>query len=378
MPTPEFSARPSHAASRPPAIKVTSLSGLISLTPYLVGFTPTESLVLVFTGGQPSTIKVTVRLDLLTAADWREHGEAVVAHVATAIDRARSTGVPLATAHLLVFSQDAAELPAAPLIEAIADVCRVRCIDVGGAVAVGEDVCWYYDCPEVICCPGGPGHRLDDADALRATFAMVSAGVGFAPSREALEEAVSAPRGGAARITARELQEVRRRQRSSMADPLAASVWRRAQEDAIVAAADRPCDPDEVRDHGPAWTLALADSRVREPVLRRLLLEGSVGQRQERMSRSREWLTALVRLLDGPECAPVAATVAALAWQQGDGAVARIAAERALSADADNRLAALISTACSSGLPPSTWTDVLCQFTLAELRHPVGAESLAS
>lgn len=368
----------SHPVHVPPRVKITSLSGLISLTPYLVGFTPAESLVFVFTGGQPLLIKVTLRIDLMADEEWHEHGQALMSHVATALDRARGSGVDLAAAHLLVFSGDASALPARPMVEAAADMCRVRSIEVAGALAVSGDTCWFFDCTRQCCRPGGSGHRLDENETLSATFAMVASGVSYAPSRDALEDAVAPPHGDAPRIDEEALRAVARRRTSPRSDRLASSAWRRSQEDAIVAAADQPCSLDEVRRRGAEWAVALADSRVREPVLRRLLLAGPRHERAARMARARDWLTALVGMLDGPAAAPVAATLAAVSWQGGDGAFARIAAERALAADADNRLAILIATACASGLPPSTWTDVLGEFSLDELRHPVGADSLAS
>ena len=111
------------------------------------------------------------------------------------------------------------------------------------------------------------------------------------------------------------------------------------------------------------------------PSCYRLLVALSGDVRRRRLQLAREWLTALVRMLDGPEVAPAAATLAALVWQAGDGPSAVIAAQRALAADPDNRLASLINAAAGSGLPPRQWTEVLGTFTLAGLRRPSACAS---
>jgi hypothetical protein len=100
----------------------------------------------------------------------------------------------------------------------------------------------------------------------------------------------------------------------------------------------------------------------------RLLIETPPVERADRLAHARGWLISLVAMLGGAEVAPVAATLAAVVWQQGDGAFASIAAEHALRADPRNRLGALIWAACGSGMPPATWADVLATFSLADLR----------
>lgn len=96
----------------------------------------------------------------------------------------------------------------------------------------------------------------------------------------------------------------------------------------------------------------------------------TVPQRQRAMlAGARTWLTELTRCLGDDWVAPTAATLGALAWQDGDGAFARIAAGRALAADPDNTLANLIDVAAGSGVPPYTWRQVLTHFGLNALRR---------
>ena len=86
------------------------------------------------------------------------------------------------------------------------------------------------------------------------------------------------------------------------------------------------------------------------------------------LRRCREWLTALATITPDAYCAPVAATLAAIAWQQGDGACASIAAERALSLNPHNSLAQIVLASATSGMPPQQWQEVLTSLGLTQLR----------
>jgi hypothetical protein len=201
--------------------------------------------------------------------------------------------------------------------------------------------------------------------------------VGYLPDRESLRASLRPVEGAALARAALRRAEY---ERDDAAEPPAAGErWRRAAEDHMVTTFSR-ADPDAdvLRQEGPRWAAALADSRVREPLLYRLVIEVPRTHRREVLSAARAWLTELVAVVPGHWCAPVAATLAALVWQQGDGAFAGIAAEHALSADPGNTLAELVHRGAGSGVPPMIWREVFGAFSLAELRAALPAGSLSS
>jgi hypothetical protein len=350
-----------------PAIVVTTASGLVSSVPYLVGFAPTESLVLVFLTGPPRVVAVTLRIDLIPPEHDARLSESLD-QLGSALDRARDFDVDLDLVHLLVFSEQAARLPAAAMVSGVEELCRARGVEVFQTLAVHDGRMWRYGCPEVGCHPCA-GHSVRDSEAVRAEFDLVTAGVGYAPDRAALERAVRPDPDR--RITEASLAAALQECAAANSSVTAGRRWRRGCEDALLAAMNGPYDPAQVLARGAVWGVALRDSRVREPLLYRLLVVGPAARRSEQLSAARDWLSGLVRMLPDSACGPVAATLAALAWQQGDGAYARIAAERALECEPSNRLATLIEAACGSGMPPRHWLQVLTSFSLAELRAPL-------
>lgn len=360
--------RPDAGATSSPTIIVNSASGLVSCVPYLVGFTPVDSLVMVFMTSPPRLVAVTLRIDLVRPQQAAALPE-VLDHLGGALDRSVAFGVDLDVVHLLVFAADAADLPAADMVRGVVALCSDRDVEVSQVLAVHDDHMWHYDCDGVGCCPG-VGHEVEAEEAVRAQFGLVSAGIGYVPDRAALERSVQAdPEHG---IDEGDLAAARREREEATVAVLAGRRWRRGCEDSLIAAMRGPFDRETAQRRGATWAVGLADARVREPLLYRLLTVGPQSSRPERLGAARDWLTGLVSMLPDGACAPVAATLAALVWQQGDGAYARIAAERALQCDPGNRLATLIHVACGSGIPPKQWLDVLTSFSLTELREPAG------
>lgn len=351
-----------------PTIVVNSASGLVSCVPYLVGFTPVDSLVMVFMTSPPRLVAVTLRIDLVRPPHAATL-PGVLDELGVALDRAVSFGVDLDVVHLLVYAADAAQLPASDMVRGVVALCSDREVEVSQVLAVHADRMWWYGCDGVGCCPG-TGHEVEAEDAIRAQFGLVSAGIGYVPDRAALERSVqSDPEHG---IDEGDVAAARRERDEASMSARAGQRWRRGCEDSLIAAMRGPFNREIAKRQAAMWAVGLADARVREPLLHRLLMVGPPSSRRERLGTARDWLTGLVTMLPDGACAPVAATLAALAWQQGDGAYARIAAERALQCDPGNRLANLIYAACGSGMPPKQWLDVLTSFSLAELREPAG------
>ncbi len=377
------------ATSSAPAIRVSGASGLVTSVPYLLGFEPRDSFVVVFTCRDSGRVVLCLRVDAPTIAQspsepWDVGGRADEAasaaaelplEIGVAVRRALAAGAQLEVAHVVLFSNRALERPLRDTSLKLREELLEQGVELGEWLAATGDHWWHYSCPRPGCCPP-TGRQCDDSAGTRAAFDLVTAGIGFAVSREALADRLL-PDGSAllpAEVMARALAEsvlhaVSRR---------GAVGWRRAREDELVTMASPVgtgacsmdsgvAEPDEDL-RAARWAVALQDPRVREPLMHRLLFGGSATRRVARLQAARAMLTELVRRTPAPEVAAVAATLAAVAWQQGDGAFARLAAERALAADSGNVLAGLIRHAAGSGLPPSQWQEVLASYTPAMLR----------
>jgi hypothetical protein len=99
-------------------------------------------------------------------------------------------------------------------------------------------------------------------------------------------------------------------------------------------------------------SLQLSD--VRDALIARLLKTAEVAEfgLASNLRGVCERLRPLVQGAPDGAVAPVATTLAVLAWQAGEGAIAACAIERALSDDSDYRLAILVQAALLTAMPP--------------------------
>ena len=350
-------------------VRITGPSGLVAAVPFLIGFEPAESVVLVFTRSPSGTVVLCLRVDL--PSDGAEAVTQLISEVRRTVRRAIGLGARLDRVQTAIFSADASRLPHADLVAGLSRVLAAEGLDVAEGLCVHADRWWSFSCSDG-CCPG-TGHASNDAWGVKAAFDLVTAGLGYVANRAALARQL-APDPGlmmAADEIAAALATCRQHRDSGRAD----TRWRREIEDGLLAwlcctrSAQAPETAEAPHERTLAlWACSLSDSRVREPILHRLLFEGGARHRSRRLTGARTALIDMVRRVPVPEVAPVAAVLAAIAWQQGDGAFARMAGERALAADPRNTLARLVLDAASSGVPPSEWELLMGRFTPAMLR----------
>ncbi|WP_248958861.1 DUF4192 domain-containing protein [Sphaerisporangium perillae] len=318
----------------PSPILLTSPDDILGAVPYILGFHPADSLVVIaFAGkGVRGRLRVTTRWDLPIPPG--------------ALDRL----VPLlrreeATHTILAGFGDGA------LVTPAMDEVRRLLADAGIAViealrAEGARY-WSYVCTRVECCPpeGRPYDPTTGEVAAQATFG----GLVALPGRDSLERSV-APVEGAARVKMREATR-----------SVAAQVRARL--------AGTPCPLDV-----PAEFVAEGVARVRRS------LDGF--QRQGRLPdheaarlgidlsviriRDEAWTlmddttqdthvalwTDLTRRLEPSFVPPVASLLGAAAWRRGDSALAGIAVERALAADPSYSMANLLAQGLQQLISP--------------------------
>jgi hypothetical protein len=318
-------------------ITIDSPEAAVAATPYLLGFTPRDSLVLLLL--DDFELRVAMRVDLPQTGDlpW----------LLSVLN-----GVPddVPGQVLLMGFADAA--PATRAAAVAGWVCGVFApfVDVLDAVIVaegrvlpvfeeedgttpGRDLCELRNHPVIAECVLAGLSHLSDRDELQAMLE---------PVRDDVSERVSSlladdPDGG-------------------MCDPVPELVPVR-----VLTATTELTGLDVA-----CVARACADWRIRDPMFAELL-DGHFRGTTD-LSSVRTRLTYCLTHTPASHFGAVAASLALLAWSDGDGATAVCAAERAVAEDATNTLAPLVLAALEQGMPPQTWASVTCDIPRDVLR----------
>lgn len=335
-------------------LRIRDAAELVVAVPYLLGFHPRESLVLIATGGSSGRrLGLTLRVDLPPPAD--------VAHVAESAVESLMLDTPAGAAVIVVGA--GSDPPAGPLVDQVVDRLDARGVDVHTVVWAGRTTAgavWgCYD--EARCCGG----VLPDPAATAAAAAAVTRGVVARSDRSDLERHVAA--ADDTRLGRREAMLV-------------------AEHDRIVAAAERPVDPaaerpvdpaavrradhaaavatvDAAIDDAAAGRLVLDDRRVvalamalSDPLVRDTVMLRGAGP----LAAAAEHLwAALCRETPDPEAAEPAALLAVSGLLRGDGALANVALDRAEQAWPGHRLTGLLRQVTAAGIRPAAFRTIL-------------------
>ncbi len=330
-----------------PVVRLGDPGELAAALPQLVGFVPRESLVLVGLGGiGGSRVGLTARVDLPPPPQAPALARALAA-------RLDCDGPDAA---VLMVASEAPDPPGGPdgadtglphrgLVHEVVVALEPYGIALREALLVRAGRWWSYDCPHACCAPGAGTPVPGGTSALAA--ASVAAGQVVAGSREELVARIAPRSGAAADRMATVVVEV--------GEELAALVAR-AGRDAVaergttwLADALRRCaraaGPDRPPDAEVARVLwALRDVRVRDRALGLALGPGAAAVELL-------W-TECTRRAPAPLDAAPATLLAVSAWLRGDGAMARIALDRALGSQPDYALAGLLAQGLEAGLSP--------------------------
>lgn len=311
----------------------------LAATPYLLTFTPADSLVLLLLT-EDRNLQVSLRVDLPAAGDpnW----------LLTVLQ-----GIP-------------DPVPDSVLMIAYADALPGE-----HAQAVGEWVMHalspvMYVIDLLVVNDGGFRSVLCDTDHGQArsmaevsehpvVAECVAAGMTCAEHRDVLVAAV-------AHIDDEVTEQVRRTLRESVRGD-----YRRRRDQLEEAAlslllADTPLSPHDVA----CVARACRDVHVRDPLLTLLLAE-CAGDRYG-LGRVRTRLVYCLRHTPGRHAGSVAATLALVCWADGDGAAALVAVDRATESDPSNTLAPLVADALQKSLPPDTWATITGDIPLDVMR----------
>ena len=329
-------------AAESDVLTVKSPGDLITAVPYLLGFHPSESLVMLGLDG--SHVVVTIRVDLAAAAT--DPGS--VASAVSGMQRGGATRFVV-----IVFDLDAPrigdELPWEALALEVSGIVVDLGCEVADALLVAEGRYWSYVCFGAGCCPAEGTVVSPDSSEVpaRATYA----GMVALPDRAALEGLLTpSPEAD----------------RSSLAQAISEHVegahalaWAgggpridRADVRALFKAARRAADTGDV--DLPVDTLGLfAAALSRIPVRDRIWMALDDG----RLPDDRLW-RHLACVLPAPYCAAPLFLVGWAAWRRGNGALAMIAAERAIEADPGYSAADLLASALVNAVDPRTMPKI--------------------
>src|SRR5436305_1601445 len=167
--------------SEPARIRLSDPADLAAAIPYLLGFPPEESLVVISLRGPRKRIGLTMRWDLPDESLDDDFAEQVALRLAA--NSADSAVVACFTAQ----PSDGDEHPRAGLIDAIESRTQVRDIPLMEALLVRDGRWWSYLCTESACCPSD-GKEIPAATDVAAAHALV--GRSLLPSRRSLEDEI--------------------------------------------------------------------------------------------------------------------------------------------------------------------------------------------
>jgi hypothetical protein len=317
-----------------PVLRAAGPAGILQAVPYLLGFHPAESLVLI--GLDDRAVRVTARLDL---------SEADVPSVRHTVLRLADAAPQIIAA---VYTGEAPDrsgfLPHGGVVAAVADaVARAGCV-LADALLVHAERYWSFLCDDPGCCPpeGNPFDPRSSAFAAAATVA----GLVALPDRAAMEQVLDPEPAASREALWPALAEAERAVDELRAAGRAARYVRSVKRAVFAAARDAdgvavpvPSGDEQLVRFG----VALRERPVREPVW--------LAVDHGRLDGRALWLD-LARRLPAPYDAAPLFLYGWAAWREGNGALARTAAERAVASDPGLTAADLLLAALRHGVDP--------------------------
>nr|MDT0663155.1 DUF4192 domain-containing protein [Micromonospora sp. DSM 115978] len=321
-------------------LTVRSTVDLIAAVPYLIGFHPTDSVVVV--AMRSRRVVFAARGDLPPTgapADAREVADYLAA-VVGAQDAQSVTVLGYGPPERVTPVIDAARAAFGPDGPELVDALRIT-----------DGRYWSYLCESPECCPP-EGTSVDTVGGRFAAEAILAGQVAL-PDREALIDQV-APVDGLRRVSMRQATDRAEERLTDLldaapaADLLGGRTLRRAGEAAVDEAMSRHRDGGLLSDDEVAWlSLLLVHTPVRDFAWTR--------------SEGTDWQVALwtevVRRAEPTLAAAPASLLAFVAWRSGQGSLAAVALDRAFDAEEDYSMALILADVLHRGVPPTALED---------------------
>ncbi|MBY8873626.1 DUF4192 domain-containing protein [Micromonospora sp. PLK6-60] len=351
----------------PARLAVRSPADLIAAVPYLLGFHPADSVVVVALRGR--------RIIFAARADLPDPGadpQPPAHHLAEVIRRQRADA-----ATVIGYGPAGRVTAAVDAVRAVLEGAGLLLLDV---LRVTDGRYWSYLCTEVDCCP--PDGNPYDPAASQVSAAAVLAGQVALPDRAALTAQV-APLSGPVRVamrraTARAEGRLTRLLRRAGGPGRPAGTPRPGVADGALSDSGRSDGgpplgatdgerPDDRAVHGAGVAATrsaqrrhrrgerLTDDEVAwlSLLLTRLSVRDHAWERTDGRDADISLWTDVVRRAEPALTAAPASLLAFAAWRAGQGALAAVALERALAVQPGYSLALLLDDLLRRGVPPS-------------------------
>jgi hypothetical protein len=324
-----------------PAVRISGPSELLGAVPYLLGFHPSESLVLI--GLDDGHLVVTARVDLAEVAE-----PDLLRGVVAALSRGGAT----ALVGVVYDSGPPQPAPWLGLVDELAECVRAHECELNDLLRVSGGRWWSYLCRTESCCPP-EGSALPDA-ASRVAAEATYAGMVALPDRAALAATLEPHDAGSraeleplvAAADNEAMQAVLDGRREKAARALKRAIFAAARsfastvpDQAPTAAVHRGLPDTEVARFG----VALSETVVRDPIW--------LAVDHGRLDGRALW-RELARRLPPPYDAAPLFLFGWASWRAGNGALAAIAVERSLASDPGYSAADLLQAALAHGLSP--------------------------
>jgi hypothetical protein len=313
------------------------------LVPYLAGFHPDESLVVIGMSEPKGTVRVTLRYPLQQPGIPNRTSFSIQ-HAIRVL-----TSQQCLRAIVVGYGPDDR---VASLVDRFRDQTAAHRITLPEILRAADQRYWSYVCTDPACCPpeGTPYELAADPELA---FLLAEGVPDVLVSRESLAATVAPVTGADAaairRATRRAEARVVRLLEQAPAfavEPSGRALVVREGIKAMTAAMQRYRDDDGISHGEAAWlTVALRDLQVRDDAWSRL----EAAHRKDNL----RLLLDLTRLARRGYVAAPATLLAFVAWQSGNGALANVALDRALGDDRNYKLASTLSWAIMLGAPPS-------------------------
>jgi hypothetical protein len=325
-----------------PVVRVTTPGQMVAALPVNLGYTPTESLVVVCCHEPRGRTGLTMRVDLPEA----RHEEALARHVEEIVRGQDATRV------VLVIYTEAPDTPAphgeerarAGLMRRLTNALDDLIITEALLVRGGRFVSYVCD---GACCPaeGVPVDAEADSPVVETLrLEQLRRGESQLASREELERTVTGPAGEEEEIALRQCERALALFVDACAEDGVAAAsseairgWRRAVNDA----------------EDPRWQLPATEAATLAVSLTDLITRDSVAALwQDDSPGLRRLLAAVARRTPPPYAAPVCTVLAWVTYCDGGGSITSIALERGLRCQPDYSMALLLRHALDHALPP--------------------------
>ncbi|MGY0230397.1 DUF4192 domain-containing protein [Longispora urticae] len=312
-----------------PNIRVSQPAELLASVPYVLGFHPTDSLVVI--GVRARKLHFAVRVDLDECAEEPDHA---ALHLAEVLHDQRADAA--------VVIGYGAPAQVTPVVDAARRALAGRSIPIIDALRVTENRYFSYVCESGDCCPPG-GRAYDPGSTVVAAEATLAGKVAL-PDRSAFAQVI-APVSGAVREAMEEATDRAESRFIAALEGAGGQAALAAEGPAFVEAAlNRHYAGGTLTDDEAAWLCAL---------LLLLPVRDAAAHLVEHRPDDPHlplW-TDLTRRAQPGLVAPVATLLAYAAYLDGQGALASLALERARADDPEYPLAGLLHQAMVAGIP---------------------------